>query len=211
MSDTFSEHVFPKYAEKQVMKPQMDSFDDPTLRDFSLLNSSTLMKSKFKDESFEDEFIHSFLNAARELASDGREATDRPGIYVIFGHSYAMPVLYLTRHCMELAIKQAIRKCGKEPKTSHNLSGLWSSLLSSFPKQRGCDDQKPIEDMGAFVKTISNIDDNGTKLRYPYDNKGELTQDRPLFVNNEKVVAYLGKFVEQLKLIDFDSIKKDGK
>lgn len=63
----------------------------------------------------------------------------------------------------------------------------------------------------AFVKAIAEIDDNGISLRYPQDKSGRLTQDRPLFVNDEEVVSYLEKFVEQLQLIDFDYLVENGK
>ena len=95
MGDAFKDHIFPKYEEKCVMKPQMNGFGDPTLKSFSLLDSSTLMKDEFKNEMFEDEFIHSFLNATKVLASAGRKAVDRPGIYVILDYSYAIPALEL--------------------------------------------------------------------------------------------------------------------
>lgn len=65
--------------------------------------------------------------------------------------------------------------------------------------------------MGAFVKAIAENDDNGISLRYPQDKSGRLTQDRPLFVNDEEVVSYLEKFVEQLQLIDFDYLVENGK
>ena len=167
------------------------------------------MKPELKDQMFEDEFIRSFLNAAKVLAAAGRTAIDRPSMYVMPDHSYAIPVLFLTRHCMELAIKRAIRKCGRDPQRDHGLSGLWSSLLSRFPEQRGREDRQVIKNMGAFVNSIADIDDNGISLRYPSYKSGKLTQDRPLFVNNEQVASYLEKFVEQLELIDFDSLKKD--
>ena len=211
MGSIFTEHVFPRYVGRQVMKPQMNGFDDPTLRDFSLLDSSVLMKEDLKDEMFEGEFIRSFLNAAKELAAAGRRAIDRPGMYVILGHSYAIPVLFLTRHCMELAIKRAIRKCGAEPKREHSLTKLWRSLLSRLPGQKCREDNRVIKNMGAFVDAVADIDDNGISLRYPQDNKGRLTQDRPLFVNDEKVASYLEKFVEQLELIDFDLMHEDVK
>ena len=206
----FKGHVFPKYDERRVMKPQMEGFGDPTLKSYSLLNSSALMKPELKDGMFEDEFIRSFLNAAKVLAAEGRAAIDRPGMYVLLDHSYAIPVLFLTRHCMELAIKRAIRKCGREPRRNHSLLGLWSSLLSEFPEQRGREDRRAIKNMGAFVKSIAGIDDNGISLRYPSDKTGKLTQDRPLFVNDEEVASNLEKFVEQLELIDFDLAGKDG-
>ena len=209
MGDAFKNHVFPEYEKSRVIKPQMKGLEDPTLNSFSLLNLSALMKPELKDQMFEDEFIRSFLNAAKVLAAAGRAAIDRPSMYVMFEHSYAIPVLFLTRHCMELAVKRAIRKCGREPKRNHGLSGHWSSLLSGFPEQMRREDRRAIKNMGAFVNCIADIDDNGISLRYPSDKSGRLTQDRPLFVNNEQVASYLEKFVKQLELIDFESIKKD--
>lgn len=193
------------------MKPQMNGLNDPTLGDFSPLNLSALLKEDFKSEMFEEEFIHSFLNAARELAIAGRKAIDRPGMYVMLEHSYAIPVLFLTRHCMELAIKRAIRKCGGKPKREHSLKKLWNSLLSKLPEQKRCEDSRAIENMSSFVWAVADIDDNGISLRYPKDNAGNLTQDRSLFVNDEAVATYLEIFVKQLELIDFDIITANEK
>lgn len=211
MESVFNDHVFPKYMSQQVMKSQMDGFNDPTLRDFSLLDSSALMKDEFKADRFDDEFIRSFLNAAKELAAAGRKAIDKPGMYLMLEYSYAIPVMFLTRHCIELAIKRAIKRCGAEPKRDHGLTSLWNSLLSRFPRQKCRGDNRTIKNMGAFVKAVADIDNNGISLRYPQDKSGRLTQDRPLFVNNEEVVSYLEKFVEQLELIDFDCIVENGK
>lgn len=211
MESVFNDHVFPKYMSQQVMKSQMDGFKDPTLRDFSLLDSSALMKDEFKADRFDDEFIRSFLNAAKELAAAGRKAIDKPGMYLMLEYSYAIPVMFLTRHCIELAIKRAIKRCGAEPKRDHGLTSLWNSLLSRFPRQKCREDNRTIKNMGAFVKAVADIDNNGISLRYPQDKSGRLTQDRPLFVNNEEVVSYLEKFVEQLELIDFNCIVENGK
>ena len=211
MESVFNDHVFPKYMSQQVMKSQMDGFNDPTLRDFSLLDSSALMKDEFKADKFDDEFIRSFLNAAKELAAAGRKAIDKPGMYLMLEYSYAIPVMFLTRHCIELAIKRAIKRCGAEPKRDHGLTSLWNSLLSRFPRQKCREDNRTIKNMGAFVKAVADIDNNGISLRYPQDKSGRLTLDRPLFVNNEEVVSYLEKFVEQLELIDFDCIVENGK
>ena len=211
MESVFNDHVFPKYMSQQVMKSQMDGFSDPTLRNFSLLDLSTLMKDELKADRFEDEFIQSFLNAAKELAAAGRRAIDRPGMYVMLEHSYAIPVMFLTRHCIELAIKRAIKRCGAEPKKDHSLTSLWSSLLTRFPRQRCREDGRAIKNMGAFVKAVAEIDNDGISLRYPQDKSGRLTQDRSLFVNDEEVVSYLEKFVEQLQLIDFDCLVGNGK
>ena len=48
MDSVFNDHVFPKYKDQQVMKPQMDGLDDPTLRYFTLLDLSALVKDELK-------------------------------------------------------------------------------------------------------------------------------------------------------------------
>lgn len=208
MNNVFKEHTFPKYNDADVMKPQMNGLDDPTMRDFTLLDISAFTKAEFKGERFEEEFINSFLNAAVELARAGRKAADKPGVYVFYMHSYALPVLYLARHCMELSIKRAIRKCGFEPKKIHGLKELWDSLVSRFPRQRNREDRRVIKNMGNFVAAMASVDNNGISLRYPKNKSGSFTQDRMLFVNSEQVASYLEMFVSQLELVDFDSIRQ---
>lgn len=186
----------------------MNGFNDPTLCEFSLLDFSALAKDEYKEDEFEKEFIESFLNAAKELAKSGRAAIDKPHMYVFFKHSYALPVLFLARHCMELSIKRAIRKCGFEPKRIHGLKELWDSLVSRFPSERCREDRRVIKNMGDFVSAISSVDNNGVCLRYPKNKAGDFTQDKPLFVNNEEVTAHLELFVRQLETIDFDALGK---
>lgn len=53
MSGIFSKNVFPEYTSAKLMKPQMNGFNDPTLKDFSLLNTATLFQDDFKEEKFE--------------------------------------------------------------------------------------------------------------------------------------------------------------
>lgn len=48
MDSVFNDHVFPKYKDQQVVKPQMHGFNDPTLRNFMLLDSSALVKDELK-------------------------------------------------------------------------------------------------------------------------------------------------------------------
>lgn len=73
MDSVFNDHVFPKYKDQQVMKPQMHGFNDPTLRNFMLLDSSALVKDELKADRFDDEFIRSFLMPPRSLRPPGGE------------------------------------------------------------------------------------------------------------------------------------------
>ena len=198
----FSERIFPRYEPESVVKKQMEAFSDPTIPNFSLLNLSCFAKEYFKDDSFEKEYIKSFLQAVKVLAREGRKDTNRPEGQFFFNYSYALPVLYMTRHCMELTQKRAIRRKGGNPAATHDLKRLWEDFLSMVPAERTVEDHQAIENMGLFVKALSDIDGTGFDLRYPKDKKGgQYTQDRPLFIDNEQTACYLNSFVKQLELV----------
>lgn len=201
----FTGYIFPKYKSEEVMRPRMEGIADPALKEFLLLDTSVLAKEEFKEECFEKEFIKSFLNAAESLAADGQKNINGPGMYVLSGYSYALPVLFLTRHCMELALKRALRRAGKISDNTHDLGKLWNSLLSEFPKQKGREDRRAVRNMGLFVKAITQLDSTGFSLRYSKDKQGQFTQNRPLFINDKELTSYLKKFVDQLEQINFDN------
>lgn len=198
----FGEHIFPRYEPESVVKQKMETFSDPAILRFSPLNLSCFSKEDFKDDSFEKEYIASFLQAVKVLAREGRKDTNRPEGLLLFKYSYALPVLYMTRHCMELTLKRAIRRKGGNPPATHDLKRLWEDFLSMVPAERAVEDRQSIENMGLFVKALSDIDGTGFDLRYPKDRKGgQYTQDRPLFIDNERAAYYLDSFVEQLELV----------
>lgn len=201
MENIFSKHIFPKLKQEELYKPQMEGFSDPSMAEFQLLDFSCMMLPEFKDEKFELEYIKSFLNAADKLATVGQNDTARPGAYIFFEHSYAIPVLFLSRHCIELTIKRAIRRSGGKVKDVHNLVNLWNSFLSCCPNQKQREDRRVLKQMGDFVRMINSLDSSGTKLRYSSDKDG-LTQDRPLWVNSTKIASCLKLFVEQLESLD---------
>lgn len=204
MQQIFTKHVFDEYKENHVIKPQMDGFNDPTLHDFLPLSFSSVIKVEYIEEWFEKEFIESFRNAAKVLADAGQQAVNVANGYPFPKFSYALPMLYMTRHCMELALKRAIRKFGGTPGTTHNLTKLWSSFQSRLPSRnnRICEDRRTIKNMGLFVKEVSTIDDTGFDLRYSKDNVGEYTQGKWIWVNAKEVPNYLDQFVEQLESIN---------
>ena len=199
----FSKHNFENTNESQLYKQHMEGFADPTLSHFQLLSFASLAKEEFKHEQYELEYIRSYLNAAKELAAIGEQKTSRPGMFILYQHSYALPVLYLTRHCMELAIKRAIGRMGHRAKTVHGLAKLWSSFLSNCQSNRSDEDKVTIKAMGKFVSHIDKLDSTGTKLRYS-DDGGKHSIDTPLWVNSKHVVNLLEQFVGQLESLNID-------
>lgn len=203
MADSvFSENIFPCFDEKDLAKPSMDGLADPTLNDFLLLDFSALCKPEFKNDQFEKEFIRSFLVAAQAETERGYADTVRPAGYLFLDRSYAIPALYLVRHCMELSLKRAIRVKGGDLKSVHGLDRLWSALLQRIPKCERSGNSKVVSRMGRFVKFVSSFDSTGVDLRYPKAKDGSFTQDRAMWVNMREIVKLLEKFVEQLELLN---------
>lgn len=181
----------------------MEGFADPSLGHFQLLSVASLAKDQFKHEQYELEYIYSYLNAAKELASIGESKSSQPGMVVFYRHSYALPILYLTRHCMELSIKRAIGGMGRQPKTTHGLTGLWSSFLSCCQGKRSNSDEPILKAMGKYVSCIDRLDPTGTKLRYS-TSKDEYSINRPLWVDSKRTTQLLEQFVNQLEALNTD-------
>lgn len=200
-SGIFNKHVFGKINEDELYKRRMEGLTDPTLCHFQLLSFASLAKEQFKQDQYEIEYIRSYLNAAQELAIIGERKTSQPGAFLFYQHSYALPVLYLTRHCMELAIKRAIGRMGHHAKTSHGLTKIWSSFLSSCQDRRSENDESAIKAMGKFVSCVDKLDPTGTKLRYAMDDDS-YSIDTPLWVDSKHVTILLEQFVDQLEAIN---------
>ena len=201
--NNFKSHIFSEVKKESLYKRQMmDGFKDKTFYQFAPLTFSAVTKQEYKYETFESEFIDSFLESAKMLAKVSRyNSAPMPGIYVFYRYSLVLPVLYMVRHCMELSIKRAIRLVGGDLKRIHKLDGLWSSFLSKLPKERTSEDEKVLRYMHDFVKYIDSLDDNGEKLRYSEGKDGQLTQDTFYWVDCIAVTETLDCFVKQLNAL----------
>ena len=199
----FTSHKFSCPKQELLYKRQMiDGLGDKTLPRFVPLAFSVIAKQEYKQEKAEDNFINSFLESAKILAKISQEKSSPiPGIYLIYEHSLALPILYMTRHCMELSIKKAIRRGGHNPKHTHKLEGLWNSFVSYLSKERSTNDEKTLKQMHEFVKHIDFLDDNGEKLRYPKSKDDQFTQNTFYWVNCVAITETLGFFVNQLNAL----------
>lgn len=205
----FKEQYFTKVEQNDLFKSQMmGGFEDETLPDFNFITFSSLLKDEIKDEEIQKEYINSFLESAKVLSNKSREKLPSGITKIFFNYSLTLPIIYLCRHAIELEIKYIIHKIGARSKPIHKLDNLWDSLLSNFPKEKNAEDTKIIKAMTAFIKNISILDDDGTKLRYPADRTGNLNQDSPMFANNKLIVDSTEKFIQQLNVIDFDTTIK---
>ncbi|MCD2492474.1 HEPN domain-containing protein [Lacrimispora sp. NSJ-141] len=206
----FKTDMFLEVKSEALYKPQMmDGLGDKTLGQYAPLTCGALAKPEYKGDMFEKEFISSFLESAKMLAvASRRDSVPTPGIYLFHTYSLVLPVLYMTRHCMELSIKRAIHLVGGNPKQTHKLMSLWSSFLSYLPQERNANDERILKRMQHFVRDVDALDDNGEKLRYPKGNDKQLTQDTFYWVNCVAITDALEHFVKQLDVLAVNEEKE---
>lgn len=130
------------------------------------------------------------------------------GVCIILNsYSLLIPTLYLCRHCLELSIKRAIGRLGKQSKTTHGLERQWNAFTQYLPKQKISGKERSLlKNMFEFIKNIDKLDDNGTKLRYSTQTEGTLSQEKFMWVNSRVIVENTEKFVKQLDSLRYEEI-----
>lgn len=147
-------------------------------------------------------YAETYLNAANRLASmENREY--REGDWNIF----AMPLLFLFRHYLELGLKACIcmkkeeeilktllhsntsqeelskakKVMDEKLKCTHDLSKLIEDMKKYF-SNRECFFSKNVQD---YLNRLSNYDKKSEVFRYPFDTKGNLLLPEPIMPMNE--------------------------
>ncbi|WP_158912796.1 hypothetical protein [Caulobacter sp. S45] len=149
----------------------------------------------------EENYVDGYIEAAIELAS----AVIDKGLH---GQrdTLAMPILYNTRHGVELALKLAIsrlHRMGAIPQVhpkDHDIRSHWEFLA-----QAGAGDVKLrrlIADLQPYVESLATIDDDGQELRYAENRAGGKSLEGKALANIAVIrdsVIQLGKVIEALK------------
>lgn len=210
--------------ETDIFKPCMEGFSDPTLADFTPLSSTTTNKAEIRRIATMEEWVNSYREAAKQLSVRNQERCigtkaarqnknadyELPWYveYAFYSFYFTPPAVFLARHAVELTIKEAMEKISDSPqKPIHNLISLWDSLVSNFPKGPVPFDRKTIKEIRRFLEIISLLDDDGTKVRYPFDRDGNYTQKEFVWVNCLLLSEFLDDFVDTLRSIDYKYVR----
>lgn len=133
------------------------------------MHRAAMLKDTGQPVSPEDiEFLDEYLNAARRLMQAGlADAKSRKGYErVVDEPSVAMPLLFLCRHTMELALKQVLLAGMKDPSTEHSIAKLYDRSYSTIVAKAG---EKTAKNQRKFAVFIDGLDPSGTKFRYAED------------------------------------------
>lgn len=155
--------------ELSLYKRQVNGLNDPCLKDYDPLLFSACFKEEYKRSKMTEEYIKSFIEAAKALSKATKEQQSNfPEINKIFySYSLTLPTLYLCRHSMEMVIKYSLEILHVEFKKIHKLNELWDKLVKSIPKEfQSGKERTIISNMGLFVEKMNSLDENGQRLRY---------------------------------------------
>lgn len=198
----FDKVEFKRSIDSELYKTQMNGFNDSTLKEYNPMLMSSIFKKEFRDEKQSEEFIMSYLESAKIIMEETYRIQNKNlDVKKIFlSYSLVLPTVYLCRHCLELAIKNAINSLGKTAKHYHNLSKLWNALRE-YLKDRDIsgEEMNLLNNMGIFIQSIDSIDDNGMKLRYPKQKDNSDSQKEFSWINTRKIVEQTEAFVRQLE------------
>lgn len=196
--------------EKSVYKSHMDGFMDKTLQDFQPLSCSSTIKEDLKPKWSEAEYIDSYINAAIILSKENKKLVTPscPDVkYAFSKYYYTLPIIYLVRHSVELALKFAIEQSGYECKPTHKVSSLWQAFTNHLPKTLTPNDSKTKKQMQLFINIISSLDDTEISTRYSKSRDGLQTQSQFLLVDTITLSDTCEKFVTAIRNVDFEYIR----
>ena len=175
--------------------------DDRNLDPFFALDGDTEWNAYVGLQAEEYSYVTGYMEAARELVAG---VIDRKMIRS--RDSLVMPILFNARHGVELALKSALRRLravgiGLEGAgQDHDIVGLWRKL---DPKKLGDEILVGIaSEIGPFVVSLGQVDEDGQEFRYPYRRDGAKSLEEYKLANLQRIRASLESLQLQLELLD---------
>ena len=122
-------------------------------------NEHTLNGKEYSEQLFSylsKEYMDSALILAQCILQERKENVEGNDAV----SSYVNPCAFLCRHAIELKIKQCLYQQDHEEIKTHKLNELWKMLNKEILSE------DVINQLGDYIKEISQIDDNGESIRY---------------------------------------------
>ena len=88
----------------------------------------------------------------------------------------------------ELALKYICRLINLLYPPKHGLIVLWDKILERFNEFGFVQDE--LDDIKIFISVLEELDCDGSHFRYSEDNKGEVYNKKPQFINVKNIQKY---------------------
>lgn len=189
-----------KYTREMFVR---DKFDKDITNEWDIVTSASIFKKEYKDNEAEKEVILGYANALNCIADSLLKQNHSPVVVMTLRtNSLTIPFIFLARHTVELTLKYICRLLNIECKPKHGLITLWDKIIERF-NEYNCIGNDDLDDIKVFICALEELDCDGSHSRYSKDNKGNLYNDKPKFIN----VKNINNFIQDLFIKLVNSIK----
>ena len=148
---------------------------------WDFISISPFFKEEIRSKTAEKEIIDAYLHSAECLYMYlHKESNPVEKMKVFRMNQMCMPFLFLCRHTLELLIKATLNNKQNKVRKIHKLKELWEELKKHIKINN--------TDFDMLIDVLNTIDDDGCKLRYSNDGKGNNYNEKPCFIRADLVL-----------------------
>lgn len=149
---------------------------------WDFISISPFFKEELRSKASEKEIIDAYLHSAECLyMCFHKESNPVENMKVFRMNQMCMPFLFLCRHTLELLIKAVLNCKQGKVKKIHKLQELWNELKNVIEINN--------PDFDMLIDVLNTIDDDGCKLRYASDGKGNNYNEKPCFIRADLILS----------------------
>lgn len=181
-------------SSEQFVQDSVD-FSSPESFDWELISFAAFLKDELKKRALQKETVLAYLRAAKVVYAFFRaDNNPMPGVKGFKDNQMCLPLLFLCRHTVEIAIKYFYANKDKsDPPITHNIKTLWNKTKPALKLAKD-----ELRGMEIFIEMIDRLDDNGEHFRYTTDKKGIVYQDKPTFIKVDRIIKCTELLVDLL-------------
>lgn len=148
---------------------------------WDFISISPFFTEDLRTKTSEKEIIDAYLHSAECLyMCFHKESNPIENMKVFRMNQMCMPFLFLCRHTLELLIKAVLNSKQGKVKKIHKLQELWNKLKNEIEINNA--------DFDMLIDVLNTIDDDGCKLRYASDGKGNNYNEKPCFIRADLIL-----------------------
>ena len=174
---------FADLRREDLIRPDFDE-ECMSFETWDFLAGSPFLKEGYQSGYAKEEILRAYITSVRVLANAFYERSHPGhGQFVIYSDQSYIPLLFLCRHGIELAIKYTYGALGLREPMGHRILELWRGVepqLHLPPEER--------DGIRCFLKVIDLLDRDGCHMRYATDRSDEPYQKSPVYIRIGAIV-----------------------
>ena len=158
--------------------------------EWNFIAASAFLTEGYQGGYAKEEVLRGYMTSVKILYDAFyKRSHPAPYTYELYNDQSYIPLLFLCRHTLELAVKYLYGISELPEPTGHRIRKLWRELEPNLTL--------PLEDregIGVFLDVIDLLDQDGCHMRYATDRNNEPYQKEPLYVRIDGIVDLTCQF-----------------